>query len=338
MTDPTTPGRARIAPGYLLLLLAPILIYFGLEYLLKAFGDGSIDLPADTFADHARFSELTGRFKYMAAVGFFGAVSISVIVIFVLDLWAHYTPFTRFLAFCGLALGGVVGSLFSVFGHSSDWYYSTYHLVGKEFFESALGQGKFSGCAFDQGCGGGFFVYQVLSDPINALTAISAAAAITGLILSLARPAGELGPEEEAETLRASQAVTRRYLYCAGLILTAGMTHLIAWMHWPDALIAEPALREAYRNMIGALTLYIGVGYSVMILSCYLPVMLTHAQRIERFNRRLVLGGTATGVEETRKLEIPQIQYVDALNAVIAILSPILASAIGSFGQGILFP
>ena len=34
---------------------------------------------------------------------------------------------------------------------------------------------------------------------------------------------------------------------------------------------------------------------------------------------------------------MPELRYVDGLNRLLAVLSPVLASAIGSFGQDILF-
>ena len=71
-----------------------------------------------------------------------------------------------------------------------------------------------------------------------------------------------------------------------------------------------------------------------MILSCYLPVMLIHANRIAVL--RTPLGDAPA--KDDKGPNLPQLNYTTALKSMMAILSPILASAVGSFGQGVLFP
>ena len=92
------------------------------------------------------------------------------------------------------------------------------------------------------------------------------------------------------------------------------------------AMIADSALREAYTNLIGSLTIYMGTGFTLMILVTYLPIMLILRLRTE-----------AAGRENVPDEDIPGATYNDGIKTIVAILAPILASALGSFGDGILF-
>ncbi len=336
MTDPSAPpGRLDLAPGYMLILLAPIAVYLLFEALLKTFGDPSFALPTDTFAEPARMIELTGRYKFMAAFAFFGACSVSVLLIFSLDLAANYTRRGVLTALAGIAAGAAVGIVLSILEPESLGEFETYALLGRDFFEAALGLGVTGYCADGPTCldRSAFGMFRALSNAINALTSFALTAALAGMILSLARPRHDPAASAEARAaqMRAAQTVAQRYLYCAGLLLTAGITFLMAWMYWPADLIADEARRSAYRELVSAVTLYVGVGYSVLILSCYLPVMMIHIQRRDRLQTEM------SETPQAAQPDLPAISPVKALNAIVAILSPILASAIGSFGQGILF-
>lgn len=335
MSDPTQRPRLDIAPGYLAILVAPVAVYLLLEFLLKTFGDTTLDLATDAFAQPTRMIELTGRYKFLAAFAFFGAVSTSILLIFTLDLLARFTRRAIALALIAILLSASVGVVLSVLEPESLGGFETYHLLDRSFFEAALSLGTTGFCADGPPCldRSALAMFQVLTDPINALTSFGAAAALTGMILSLGQPRGlnEADPQARAARLTAATTVAQRYLYCAGLLLTGGITFLLAWMYWPSGLIADEVRRAAYGEMVSAVSLYIGVGYSVMILSCYLPVMLIHTLRLDRLRADLAHMPAA----ETP--DLPEITPIKSLNAIVAILSPILASAIGSFGQGILF-
>ena len=334
-----------INPRYLLILAAPISVYLFLEFVLKNFGDGTLQLPVDGFADPAQMIELTGRYKFLSAFAFFGSVSIAVLAIFALDIATNYTRKTVLWSIVAILLSAAFGLVLSVFEPEAFDQFETYYLLGREFFEAALGSGKVGVCPVETAdCGDktAMYLFRTLSNPINALTSFGAAAALTGVILSLSktRDAGRDAVEDigaQAADLRAAQVIAQRYLYCAGLLLTAGMMFVMAWMHWPAALIADSALRAAYNDLTGAITLYIGVGYSLMILSCYLPVMLIHTKRAERLRAQIDGAGPAAASTSDPKFALPELSYVKSLNSIVAILSPVLASAIGSFGQGILF-
>lgn len=327
----------EIDPRLLVFLLPPIAVFIGLEFALKGFGDGSLDIPTDAFSGHPRLTELSGRYNFMGGSMFFGGVMISILIIFAIDLWVNYARRTRIWALIGILFGAGVGIVSIIFAPAWTHDIETYHLVGRSFFEAALGQGQASICAPESACehGGGLHVFLTVSGWVNSLTAIVSACAVTGMVLALARTPGEEIPDEGGDIV-ASQEVIQRYLYCAGLLLTAGMIFLNSWLRWPSEMIADDGVRTAYSSMISSISLFIGVAYSMMILSVYLPVMLVHRFRTMGYQAKLA----KVPLPESTVMalpEIPQVAYLDAVKSVVAILSPILASAVGSFGQGVLF-
>jgi hypothetical protein len=273
----------------------------------------------------------------MAAFAFSGAVSVSIIAIFWFDVRENFArPSKRYIwkAFGVLAVAAIVFKLAEgALGPQ------THHLLGEDFLRRALAAGQVNWCVSECSLGS-LIVRLYLSHPTNFLIAGAACASLVGLVMSLAQPwestssgLNVASPEAEAAALREGERTARRYLYCLGALLTAGMAFLLSWMHWPAELIDGTDDRASYRELVGALALYSGVGYSVLIAAAYLPVMLIHAGRAEKFKRRVALIGRKT--EGT--LEIPQLSYVEALNRLVAISAPLLASAVGSVWQDVLF-
>ena len=77
--------------------------------------------------------------------------------------------------------------------------------------------------------------------------------------------------------------------------------------------------------MVSSLSLFRGTTYSALILSVYLPVLLCLALRAESLRK---IEGEIEG--ETIKAAFASVSYTDALKSFVAIVSPLLASAVGS--------
>jgi hypothetical protein len=111
------------------------------------------------------------------------------------------------------------------------------------------------------------------------------------------------------------------------------MAFVLSWMNWPAELILGSDERASYRELVGALALYNGVGYTVLIAAAYVPVMLIHARRAERFRRRMAI----IGQKIEGPLDVPKLSYVESLSRLAAILAPLVASAVGSVWQDLIF-
>jgi hypothetical protein len=336
MVEAGQEAELYIWPRYFLILLAPLSVLIGFEGLLHALGDKSPHFALRQDEHAALVAELVGRYRFMAAFAFSSAVSVSIILIFWFDVRENFARSSRrhiWRAFGALAIAAVVFKL-----AEGALGTQTHHLLGEDFLERALAVARVNLCVFD--CPpGSLIVRSYLSHPTNFLIAAAACASLVGLVMSLAQPwdhtspASALSPETQAAALRDGERIARRYLFCLGALLTAGMAFLLSWMHWPAELIEGTADRASYRELVAALSLYSGVGYSVLIASVYLPVMLIQAGRTDKFKRRVAgMGQKAEGA-----LEVPQLSYVEALNRLVAVLSPLLASAVGSVWQDVLF-
>lgn len=330
-------SKLHICPRYFLILVVPLGVLVSFEALLHAMGDTTPYFRIRDYGQDAQVAELVGRYRFMAAFAFSGAVSVSILAIFWFDLRENFTAASRrriWTAFGALALAAIAFKL--VEGALGP---KTHHLLGEDFLERALAAGQVNWCRSDCSIGS-LVVRSYLSHPTNFLIAGAACASLVGLVMSLAQPWEQASPalkavppEAEAAALRDGERTARRYLFCLGALLTAGMAFLMSWMHWPAELIAGMGERASYRELVGALALYSGVGYSVLIAAAYLPVMLVHARRVERFRRRAADLGQAT----EGPLDVPHLSYVEALNRLVAILAPLLASAVGSVWQEALF-
>ncbi|MCI2395154.1 hypothetical protein [Aliiroseovarius sediminis] len=338
-------GRLQIAPKHLLILLLPVAVLIASEYLLGTFGDTAVVVPDITLNQVSPLVELGARYKFLAALFFFAAVTITLTGIFVVELCARHTLRSIGYTLVGIVVVIAVSLSFSTF--EPDWMpagFESHYLLGDNLFRTALGIGKLPGCApggaLAEACAGqgAFFAMKYLLNHVNILTSLSAAAIIAGMVLCLARPpkadlTTQDGLISEAHALQTAQETAQRYLYCSGVLLTTGMVLVLSWMSWPNAMIVDDQVRAAHSGVINALSMFRGVTYSVLILSYYMPVSLILKVRIERFKRAASRVGQADLGTELEGFNINRIDSLDAFKSILAIVSPILASAIGSFAD-----
>lgn len=343
MKTPPPLGKLQIAPRYLLILLLPVVVLTASEYILGTFGDTSLIVPGVELTEITTMIELSGRYQFLAALFLFAAVTITLISIFAFELYARHT--LRSICYTLVGIIGVILVSLSFSTVEPDWMpsgFESHSLLGDNLFRTALGAGELPGCA--QGgalvvaCDGkgAFFALKYLLDHANILTSLAAAAVIAGMVLALARPlhtnlSDAQGVIAEAAALKAAQDTVQRYLYCSGVLLTTGMILVLAWMKWPGAMITDNDIRSAHEQVVNSLSMFRGVTYTVLILSFYMPVSLLLKVRIDEFKRASTALGETELADTLRGFDINQIATMDAFKAIIAIASPILASAIGSF-------
>ncbi len=349
LPQPATTGKLQIAPRYLLILLLPVAVLTASETLLGTFGDTGLLLPGVELAPMAPLIELNGRYRFLAALVLFVAVTITLIAMFAFELYARHTK--RSICYTLVGIVGVILVSLSFSTFEPAWMpasFESHALLGEDLFHTALGLGNLPGCspggALETACDGmgAFFAMKYLLNHVNILTSLAAAAVIAGMVLSLAEPVGmdrrsKTALISEATALQNAQESTQRYLYCAGVLLTTGMVLMLSWMKWPGAMIADADLRDAHDHVVSSVSMFRGVTYTVLILSFYMPVSLILKVRIEQFKQASEsIGETELG-RTLEGFDIRRIASMEAFKAILAIASPILASAIGSFADLSLF-
>lgn len=339
--------KVQIAPQYLLILIFPLMVLTFSELLLSFFGDPNLTLPGVNDVSFDPVVELSARYRFLTAYMFYAIVAILLTAIFLCELIARHT--WKSMIYVGIAF--VAAALFSmIFSHIEPEYlgsFEDYQLLSKNLFVAALSPGQVPYCAEGApnaaicGTTQAFHAMDILTETTNHFAIVSSAAIVIGMILALSTPqqaeTGELSMKGEANAIVYAQSVIKRYLYLAGLLLSAGMIMGVAWMSWPGDMITDPELRAAHHKLVQSISLYRGTSYSLLILSYYLPVSIILMLRIEVLHAHAEDSKDAKAPEKITAFGIDRIASVDALKAIIAILSPILAGAIGSFADAAKF-
>lgn len=342
--------RLQIQPVYMLILIGPTAVFLGTQVFLANYGDVDFIFPGIELGADAMVQELIGRYKFYAALLFYGAVSVAVALYFAVDTGTRHTGRSLMWAGAGVLFILALVLVYSVIKPRTIGGLANWDLLGLNVFLATLGEAHVSFCA-----DGGrlpsclkvdaFHGMKQLLSVIDILAAAGAAGAILGTILTLSRPmprpdtSTDDGLARAARALHGAKDASRRYVYCSGLMLTSGMTVLIAWMNWPAGMIADDAIRGAYLDLVASVSLLIAVSYSLLILSYYMPVTLLLALRIYEIRHAPAgeTSGTGEAVSPRVVPALPEIGHLEGLKAVIAIISPILASAVGSFGNALMF-
>ncbi len=330
-------GRLVIAPKHLGILALPAFVLLASEYLLGNFGNSALLLPNTVVVDPAPLLELTARYRFLSAWFFYFAVCTIFIAIFFSELWSQHSPKSAVHILLGLVAVVAFTMVFNTLEPEWMGSFEAYELLGKSLFVDALSPGRLRACETSLACGneGAFHGMEYLLDKANHITSLAAAAVIAGMVLALARPhrpylLSSKGLAAEAEILRRAQDTSSRYLYCSGILLSIGMVLLLSWMKWPGQMIADSEMRGRHAELVNAISLYRGVSYSVLILSYYMPVSLILMVRIERFHRAVTAHGSPAIGTQVVGFDINRIASLEAFKKIIAIASPILASALGA--------
>ena len=321
-----TRHNLDISPFALAILILPLCVFTGAELILGYGGDHYVDFMPKLL-DDPQLIELTARYQAYAAFVFFVTIALAVTAIFVCDVIWRFSGWSQFkivVAIIGVVLFTLI---FSVVEPEVMKGFETYELLGKDLFLGTLGAAKTGACLPDRTiCTTGtmFDVMNLLVDISSRIVSFAASACLTGIILSLAHAPRIASVDVQLHHLREARHCAKRYLYCAGVLLTAGMIWTQAWMSWPSTLIADDAARAQFSDMVGAFAMFRGTTFSLLILSVYLPVYLVLSTRIDDMRRV-----TSDDVLEEEEA-LQRINYTEAIKAITAIIAPILMSVIGS--------
>jgi hypothetical protein len=300
------------------------------------------DLPVSASILKAEWTwlETAGRLRFVSATWLFAAVALLVFAMVVKDLMEPTHKNTRLAASVVLALifGLAIMPTYQ-FMQDPDALRG-YHRLGGELFETALGRGTLPGCVaasdrWTMGACGEIPVIALLNrmmDVTNVFAGLGVGGLIVGMVLCLATPASD-DLEYRAAQLEQNMLRMRRQLYLSGLVLTIGIFFATSWMRWPLPMVDAEHL-SAYSSVIASALLFVGIYFSLLILSFYLPV----AMILERRKHELAVAAARhddladhKAREGWLKMRGLQTDPTEFLKSGIALVAPILAAYAGSF-------
>lgn len=325
---------------YFFIALVPIAIFAQEAVITQHFLTADLQISADILKDEWTWIETAGRLRFLGATWFFAALALLVFAMVVRDLTEPTRKETRIAATVVL-----VGIFILAMMPTREYLLNpdalrNYHRLGGDVFETALGRGSLPGCVAPDdrwlmGACGSNPVISLLNrmmDVTNFFAGLGVGALVVGMILCLEERADET-LEAQAAQLEHNLHRMRRQLYLSGLVLTVGIFFATSWMRWPMPMVASDHV-DAYSAVIGSSLLFVGIYFSLLILSFYLPV----AVILDGRKRKLAL--VAAGHDDlsdynaredwlkTRGLKSDPTEF---LKSGFALAAPILAAYAGNF-------
>lgn len=323
---------------YFTIALVPISIFWMHGVISDHIFATDLAVPSAILQEGRHWLEAAGRFRFIAATWFFGALALLAVALVIRDIAGPISRATRIAAIGTLLFILFLAMTPTIEQNASPDAPHVYHRLGADLFESALSRGNLPGCSGPQdmwllGRCGEIPVISLLNrvlDIINGLAGLGVGALIVGMILCLERGGGNTR-EEEAAQLAQNLVRMRRQLYLSSLILTFGMFFATSWMYWPLPLVME-AERNAYGTVVLASALFTGTYFCLLILSFYLPVALVLDGRINRLAQSAAQvsdEGERTDVDDWMEARGLKFSTSDHLRAGFAVTAPILAAFAG---------
>jgi hypothetical protein len=274
------PSLRHVGLRYFLIALVPVAVFVSEILITQFLMAQDVHVPLEVLRPGDAWLEAAGRYQFLAATWIFAAVSVLAVCLLLRRLAQPMTPATRkaalavWAAILALAISPTVLDAFGVSGTP------IYGRLGVDVFEAALSRGMLPGCGGPADtwllgkCGEipAIALFERVLDLINLLAGLAVGAQIANMILCLdARPTA--GVEDEAALLAENLRDMRQQLYVSSVLLTFGMLFAASWMHWPLPMITDEA-RPGYATLVRASALFIGVYFTLLLLSFYLPVSL----------------------------------------------------------------
>ena len=319
------------------IVLVPVAIYATHKFIGDHLMPEDLNVSGEILKDGQNWLEAAGRYRFLAATWFFGALSALCTALLFRTLMRPMTPATRtaaivtFLFVLTLALPTLQG-----FGNTDGS--QVYDRLGKAIYEGVMSRGTLKGCAGPEDtwlmgeCGEAPVIrmFSSVVNLVNIFTGLALGSQIVGMILSLdSRNCEDI--EEEASLLADNLRHMRQQLYLSGLILTSGMLYAASWIYWPLPFIEE-AERAAYGSLLLSAALYTGTLFSLLMLSFYLPVAIILDARVKSLADRAESEdrtGEPSDAQSWRSARGLTEGASDYLRAGFALTAPILAAFAG---------
>lgn len=332
--------KARYVPvRYFFIALVPIFIFVQESVITDYFLATNLQVSPSILREDFPWLEASGRFRFLGATWFFGALAMLVFVLVIRDLIQPMRARTRVAAAAVLAL------IFTLAVLPTRAYFldpdkpRIYSRLGGDLFETVLSHGSLPGCAQPDDrwllglCGEipVISLFNRMMDLVNVFAGLGVGALIVGMILCLEKqPENDI--EAQAAQLERDLNRMRRQLYLSGLVLTFGIFFATSWMRWPLPMVAE-AGQDAFADLVAASSLFTGLYFSLLILSFYLPVALILDGRRRRLAQAATTDMTLTDPKartEWQKARGLLSDPSEVFKSGFALAAPILAAFAGN--------
>lgn len=320
------------------IVLVPVVIFATHKFIGDHLMPGDLNVSDEILKDGQNWLEAAGRYRFLAATWFFGALSVLSTALLFRTLMRPMALATRTAAIVTFLFVLTLAALPTLKGFGSTDGSQVYDRLGKAIYEGVMSRGTLQGCAGPEDtwllgdCSEAPVIkmFSSVVDLVNVFAGLALGSLIVSMILSLDSRNGE-DIEEEASRLAGNLRNMRQQLYLSGLVLSSGMLYAASWIYWPLPLIEE-AERAAYGSLLLSATLYTGTYFSLLMLSFYLPVAFVLDARVKSLADRAEaedLTGEPPDTENWCSARGLTEGAGDYLRAGFALTSPILAAFAG---------
>lgn len=335
--SPHAPVR-RVDPRFFAIVLVPVAIFVCNSVITKHLMPADLNVPATILEEGREWVEAAGRYRFLAATWFFGALSVLAAALMFRTLMRPTETATRVAAIVTFAFVLLLAALPTLRGFGDVDGSQVYDRLGTAVFEDVMQRGTLRGCTAPDDtwllgrCGDAPVVtmFSSVVDIVNVFAGLAVGALVVSMILCLNnRPCKDI--EERAALLAENMRLMRQQLYLSGLVLTFGMLYATSWIYWPLQLVSDSE-RAAYSALLLSAALYTGTYFSLLILSFYLPVGLvldSWVKSLAEQAHREDETGQPPDIAKWRETRGLTEGAADYLRAGLALTSPILAAFAG---------
>jgi len=93
--------KMRLDWRYVLLIVPPIVVFFGGDFLVTRLGDPTIEFPSQSFNKGATYKEVAGRYTFLSAYLFYLGVVVAVAFMFFRELITVFERRTQVIGTLG---------------------------------------------------------------------------------------------------------------------------------------------------------------------------------------------------------------------------------------------
>lgn len=169
---------------------------------------------------------------------------------------------------------------------------------------------------------------KVLVSGINVLAAIVISLAlVTGCCIM----ADKNGSNKDGlKLLVIKMRQLKKFIGIVSIMLVAGVLHMIAWLHWPTALIGDKSIAGHVVSFSESIGLYWGATFSLLIATFYIPAAWSINKKAEDIITEYPEQTQGMEMQEWLQKHSMSLSPLQQLPQLLAMLAPLLVGPIGA--------